>query len=143
MNKLSLRTLVKNRKKKGFTLVELIIVIAIIAILAAIAIPKFGQITKNSNITADVATAKNLHGIAAQVIAEDSGVTADNITAKVAPKVDGAASDATTLPNSKVTGNAFTITFDTTTGNITILSGSGNEAYPKQTGKFSKSNSNS
>jgi len=47
-------------KKTGFTLVELIIVIAIIAILAAIAIPKFGEIREDANIKADIANAKNI-----------------------------------------------------------------------------------
>ena len=44
-------------KKKGFTLIELIIVIAIIAILAAVALPKFGAVKKNANIKADIANA--------------------------------------------------------------------------------------
>lgn len=137
MNNLSIKKMneLSKKKKKGFTLVELIIVIAIIAVLAAIAIPKFGQVTRNANLKADIATAKNIHGIAAQVIADDP-TAASSLTATVAKKIDGAASDATTLPLTKLTKVAFDVTYSSTTGNITVTAGSGNEVYPKQTGSF-------
>lgn len=58
------------KKKKGFTLIELIIVIAIIAILAAVAIPKFGEVRKNANVKSDVANAKTIANAATALIAE-------------------------------------------------------------------------
>ena len=48
------------RNKKGFTMIELIVVIAIIAILAAIAIPSFIGITENANAKVNLANARNI-----------------------------------------------------------------------------------
>ena len=42
----------KKMNKKGFTIVELVIVIAVIAILAAVMIPTFGGIIKRANESA-------------------------------------------------------------------------------------------
>ena len=39
--------------KKGFTLVELVIVIAVIVILAAVLIPTFAALTKKADLAAD------------------------------------------------------------------------------------------
>ena len=41
----------KRNNKKGFTIVELVIVIAVIAILAAVMIPTFGGIIKKANLS--------------------------------------------------------------------------------------------
>ena len=58
----------KHTNKKGFTIVELVIVIAVIAILAAVLIPTFSNLIKKANISNDTAIAKNLNtaAIAAQ-----------------------------------------------------------------------------
>lgn len=46
----------KKSTKKGFTLVELVIVIAVIAILAAVLIPTFSGVIERANISADLQT---------------------------------------------------------------------------------------
>ena len=65
-----IKNLKNKKKKKAFTLIELIIVIAIIAILAAIALPKFGDVRRKANISADIANAKQIQSAVSLVIAE-------------------------------------------------------------------------
>ena len=50
----------KHRNQKGFTLIELMIVIAIIGILAAIAIPQFATYRAKSYNSASVSDARNM-----------------------------------------------------------------------------------
>ena len=51
----------KKNNKKGFTIVELVIVIAVIAILAAVLIPTFSSIIKKAKVNNDVGTIANLN----------------------------------------------------------------------------------
>ena len=48
-------------KNKGFTIVELVIVISVVAVLAAVAIPTFSAIVKNANISSDTQTVRNMN----------------------------------------------------------------------------------
>ena len=57
--------MINRNNKKGFTIVELVIVIAVIAILAAVLIPTFSGIIRKANISADTQLAKNLNDILA------------------------------------------------------------------------------
>ncbi len=55
------RKLMKASKKRGFTIVELIIVIAVIAILAAVLIPTFSNLISRANESVDIQAARNMN----------------------------------------------------------------------------------
>lgn len=59
------------KKRKGFTLIELIIVIAIIAILAALLLPKIGAVKEKSNKTADISNAREIAEAALEASSSD------------------------------------------------------------------------
>ncbi len=156
---------VKREKRNGFTLVELIIVIAIIAILAAIAIPKFGDMRTTANKKSDIATAKNVAAIISSKIASGElkyyreftnlhridkvpSLTTDEWDNKsaidITPYLDGE-KDASgkIVPKTKGVGSYFLMTFiDGTvkiyTGNSEVLNTNNNliEVYPEQTGVY-------
>lgn len=66
----------RNDKKKGFTLIELIIVIAILGILAMITVPKLNGIKEEAKRKADLANAKIIANATAILMAQDS-ITSD------------------------------------------------------------------
>lgn len=51
----------KKNNRKGFTIVELVIVIAVIAILATVLVPTFGNVIENAKNTALIQEIKNEH----------------------------------------------------------------------------------
>lgn len=52
------------RNKKGFTLIELIVVLAVLAIIMAIAVPRFGGVREQAKIDADMATLASIAKLA-------------------------------------------------------------------------------
>jgi type IV pilus assembly protein PilA len=79
------------KKEEGFTLAELLIVVAIIAVLVAIAIPIFTTQLEKSRESTDVANLRSAYA-AATVYAMDNKLTA--ATKKYYdPSVDGSISD--------------------------------------------------
>lgn len=125
MKKLSIKEMVKNRKKKGFTLIELIIVIAIIAILAAMAIPKFSEVRKSANIKTDIASAKNLQTAAATILAETNDKDKAKSETELGKKLDGG------MPSPKAVTGKFEVTFEGDNDDIVITAG-GKKCYPAE-----------
>ncbi len=65
--------------KRGFTLVELVIVIAVIAILAAVLIPTFITVIDNANNSADVQLVANMNTILSTDFDIKENATAENL----------------------------------------------------------------
>ncbi len=62
----------KRNNKKGFTIVELVIVIAVIAILSAVLIPTFGTLITDANQSAAQQKARNAYTSYIQEYSKDS-----------------------------------------------------------------------
>lgn len=80
-------------RKNGFTLVELIVVIAIIAVLAAILIPSVMGYIKKSKRSADITSAKTIYDTVMAVIADEDAMESftenNNVTHNVTVKHNG------------------------------------------------------
>ncbi|ANP75635.1 pilus assembly protein PilA [Vibrio crassostreae 9CS106] len=96
----------KRTNQKGFTLIELMIVVAIIGVLSAIAVPAYKDYVSKSELASGFATLKSIITPAELYIQENGTLTAD-------PTVLGVSAGANSLGVlSTTTGNVVKFTHD-------------------------------
>lgn len=99
------------QNRKGFTLAELLIVVAIIAVLVAVAIPVFSAQLEKSREATDVANIRSAYAEIVTKYLENPSTSVTPITVKVQQRVGGCQ---TTSPTPKLTyqGNGAQAEFD-------------------------------
>jgi len=116
-----------NKDEKGFTLIELIVVIAILGILAAIAVPNVTKIFNNSKSKADISNAAVI-GHAAETYYIDQTTNNSNPNLNIAPSDLVNAGYLNKAPKDQY-GKDFVISFGTD-GKVTVKDSNGNILYP-------------
>ena len=118
------------KNNKGFSLVELIIVIAIMVILVAVIAPQYLKFVNNSRVSTDVQTASDLATAINVAIADGNAPFTSS-------GIDWAAvENLSAMPESKFTNAEFTVTGDNTNGVTKVVLSVSTGSNAQATGDF-------
>lgn len=108
--------------KKGFTLVELVIVVAVMAVLVAVAIPTIGSISDSAKKSVNDTNARTIESVIKLAEAE-----ASKNSDGVAELEDSDIDDAITAAKLGITTGTFV--YDSTTGTVVVGTEAGEDQF--------------
>ena len=114
------------RIQKGFTLIELMIVVAIIGILAAVALPAYQDYTVRAKMSEVVLAASGPKAAIAETFQSTGSMPADQATAGLPPVAETGTSKVTSVTYNRTSATVGTVTALATTavgGGITASQG--------------------
>lgn len=118
------------KNNKGFSLVELIIVIAIMAVLIGLIAPQYLKFVKKSRVAADMSNAQSVADAVNCAITDSAiGAVPNQITGAGGDAVTGV-SGLSTLPFSKVDSSFTWIINSTSDDGVTSIYLGGDQIYP-------------
>ena len=109
----------KKRKLKGFTLVELIIVVSIIALLASLALPQYNKAKLSAVVASHNANVQTIKS-AALLADTENNITSTDLTSEVVKYIEGGKFPE--IPK-ELSGGPSTWSVTKTDGNIVVIPG--------------------